>query len=227
MVTINTAEDLLRALAENPRWKEAVRHEILTEELLNLPARFDRFAATTEAFMEEQRQVNAAQKEFNAAQKEFNARVERRGERMQTDIGILRADFARRNAISEAADIAENMGFRLLRTLSSSDLRALHEAGDTAGINRSALQSFRRADLVIAVADGGGATHYIAMEVSYTADDRDTGRALRNAELLTRFTGHPAHAAVASVRNDDRIQHLIDSGQIHWHRLEDRDRPVE
>ena len=146
---------------------------------------------------------------------------------MQTDIGILRADFARRNAISEAADIAENMGFRLLRTLSSSDLRALHEAGDTAGINRSALQSFRRADLVIAVADGDGATHYIAMEVSYTADDRDTGRALRNAELLTRFTGHPAHAAVASVRNDDRIQHLIDSGQIHWHRLEDRDRPVE
>ena len=32
MVTINTADDLLRALAENPRWKEAVRREILAKQ---------------------------------------------------------------------------------------------------------------------------------------------------------------------------------------------------
>ena len=234
MVTINTADDLLHALAENPTWKEAVRREILTEELMKLPARFDRFVATSEAFMEEQRQVNATtadfiaeQRQTNAEQKEYNVRMERRADRLQTDIGILRADYARRNAISEAYDIAENMGFRLLHTLTSSDLWAMHEANDTTGINRNALQSFRRADLVIAAADEDGATHYIAVEVSYTADERDTGRTLRNAGLLTRFTGHPAHAAIASVRNDDRIRHLIDGGQIHWHRMEDRDHPVE
>ena len=248
MVTINTADDLLRALAENPHWKEAVRQEILTEELMNLPARFDRFVATTEAFMEEQRQVNATtagfiaeqrqvnaeQKEFNATtsdfiaeQKEYNVRMERRVDRVLTDIGTLRADYARRNAISEAYDIAENMGFRLMHTLTTSDLWAMYEASDTAGISRGALQSFRRADLVIAAADADGATHYIAVEVSYTADERDTGRALRNVSFLTRFTGHPAHAAIASVRNDDRIRHLIDGGQIHWHQMEDRDHPVE
>ena len=325
MVTINTADDLLRALSENPVWKEAVRREILTEELLKLPARFDRFVATTEAFMEEQRevnaeqtefsattadfiaeqrqvnattadfiaeqkqvnaeqkefnastadfiaeqrqvnaeqkefnattadfiaeqrQVNAEQKEFNAStaefiaeqrqvnastadfiaeQKEYNVRMERRVDRALGDIGNMRADYARRNAINEADDIAQDMGFRLLRTLTSSDLRAMYEAGDNAGISRGALLSFRRADLVIAAADGDGATHYIAVEVSYTADDRDTGRARRNAGLLTRFTGCPARAAIASVRNDDRIRHLIDGGQIHWHQLEDRDSPVE
>ena len=73
MVTINTADDLLRALAENPVWKEAVRQEILTEELMNLPARFDRFVATTEAFMEEQREVNATTAGFIAEQREVNA----------------------------------------------------------------------------------------------------------------------------------------------------------
>ena len=146
---------------------------------------------------------------------------------MQNDIGILRGDFARRNAANEAADIAENMGFRLLHTLTRSDLQAMYEAGDTAGISRGALQSFRRAYLVIAAADGDGATHYIAVEISYTADERDTDRALRNAGFLTRFTGRPAHAAVASTRSDNRIQHLIDDGQIYWHQLEDRDRPVE
>ena len=215
---------------------------------MNLPARFDRFVATTEAFMEEQRevnattadfiaeqrQVNAEQKEFNATtadfiaeQKEYNVRMERRVDRVLGDIGNLRADYARRNAISEAGDIAQDMGFRLLHTLTSSDLRAMYEAGDTADISRGALLSFRRSDLVIAAADADGATHYIAVEVSYTADERDTGRSLRNAGFLTRFTGCPAHAAIASVRNDDRIRHLIDGGQIHWHQMEDRDHPVE
>ena len=51
MVTISTPDDLLRVLRERPEWKEAVRREILTEELMNLPARFDRFVASTEQFI--------------------------------------------------------------------------------------------------------------------------------------------------------------------------------
>ena len=50
MTTINSQEDFLRALRENPEWKEAVRALILGEELLQLPARFN-------AFADEQRQV--------------------------------------------------------------------------------------------------------------------------------------------------------------------------
>ncbi|MCY4556989.1 MAG: hypothetical protein OXF79_11540 [Chloroflexi bacterium] len=61
MVTINTSEDLLRALRDNPEWREAVRREILTEELMSLPARFDRFAARTEQSIDEQRQFNEGQ----------------------------------------------------------------------------------------------------------------------------------------------------------------------
>ena len=33
----------------------------------------------------------------------------------------------------------------------------------------------------------------------------------------------PAHAAVASVRNDRELQDLIDAGNIHWHQLAERD----
>ena len=269
MVTINTTDDLLRALAENPRWKEAVRREILTEELLALPARFDSFVATTQAFMDktetfmgktqafmgktqafmgktqafmgktqafmdktetfmvEQRQINASTAEFITEQKEFNARTDRRIERVQNDISNLRADYARRNAVNEAFIIAMDMGFRLLRSLASSDLWTICQAGDATGISANALRSFYRADLVLEVADGNDAIHYIAVEVSYTADERDTGRALRNAGYLARFTGRPAHTAIASVRNDHRIQPLIDSGEIYWHQLEDRDHPVE
>ena len=38
MTEINTFQDLLRALDENPEWLEVLREKILTEELLRLPA---------------------------------------------------------------------------------------------------------------------------------------------------------------------------------------------
>ena len=41
MTTINSQEDFLRALVENPQWKEAVRAQLLGEDLLQLPAKFD------------------------------------------------------------------------------------------------------------------------------------------------------------------------------------------
>ena len=50
MTTINSQEDFLRALSENPEWRAAVRAQILGDELLQLPAKFD-------AFVEEQKAV--------------------------------------------------------------------------------------------------------------------------------------------------------------------------
>ena len=88
---------------------------------------------------------------------------------------------------------------------------------ETADIPQNHRRSFVRADLVIEVTDSAGAIHYIAVEASYTADQRDTSRAQRNAALLTRLTGHPAHAAIASVRNVHEIQPLIDDGAVYWY----------
>ena len=277
MVTINTTDDLLHALAENPRWKEAVRLEILTEELRNLPARFDRFVATTEAFMEEQRQVNAEQRQVNAntaefiaeqrqvnaeqrqvnantaefiaeqrqinadtaefiaeqrqvnaEQRETNARLDQAMNRIREDTSTMKGEYARTNTAREALGIAMAMGYKLTRTLTYSDLLNLEIAGgDVSDLSFGERQSFRRADLVMEVTADDETIHYIALEVSYTADERDTNRALRNAGLLTRFTGRPAHAAVASVRNVYEIQHLLDSGQVYWYELDDRAPPRE
>lgn len=248
MVTIHTTDDFLRAMDENPRWKEAVRRAILTEELINLPSRFDEF-------MEEQRQINAEQREFNAEQQQFNAeqrqinteqrqfnaeqretnanltasiaRLENRVVRLGNDIGTMKAFFARGETTRYAGCIVAEMGFQQVRILSQDDLLALDRTGDTADLSAGELSSYRRADLVVEATDADHAVHYIVVEVSFTADERDTGRALRNARLLTRFTGHPAHAAIASVRNVNEIQHLIDSGQVYWYGLDDRSPPEE
>ena len=64
MTSFNSREDFLRALEENPQWKEAVRALILGEELLQLPLQFRAFVGQvssfidqTEAFISEQREV--------------------------------------------------------------------------------------------------------------------------------------------------------------------------
>ena len=69
----------------------------------------------------------------------------------------------------------------------------------------------------------GGETHYIAVETSYTADQRDTGRARRNAELLQRLTGYPCHAVVASVQNVHEIESELEGPDLHWYRLDPAD----
>ena len=242
MVTINTSDDLLRVLKENPEWKEAVRREILSEQLLNLPARFDQyveeqqgfneeqrqFNAQTQEFIEEQRQFNAQTQEFIEEQRQFNARIDSfvvrtdaRFGRLEGDLSNMKDEYSISKTVRDAEGIAYDMGFKFVGTLSISELLALVTSNDTADLATGDLRSFRLADLVVEATDEDGATHYIAMEISYTADERDTYRALRNADYLARFTGHPAHAAIASIRNVNEIQHLIDSGQVYWYELED------
>ena len=102
-------------------------------------------------------------------------------------------------------------------TLSNDDLNRM--AGSS--LERDVLRSFRNADLVIEAADGTD-TRFIAMEISFTADQRDCSRAIRNADLITRFTGKPARAAIASVRNHQAAATTVESGAVHWHPMEDR-----
>ena len=105
------------------------------------------------------------------------------------------------------------MGLEFVRTLSARDLS--HMAGNA--LPRDIGRSFRNTDLVIEATDGTDA-RYIAMEVSFTAERRDCDRAIRNAGLITRFTGKSAQDAIASVRNDREAAEAVGSGAVYWPR---------
>ena len=196
MTTINTLDDFLQALDANPSWREAVRARILGEELLQLPVRFEAFAQE---------------------QKTWNTNVEARLNRIEGDMSGLKGDYARTRAIQDARGIAEDRGLEYVRTLTNDDLNGMARGN----LDRDVLRSFRNADLVIEAAYGT-ATRFIAMEISYTADQRDCSRAIRNAELITRFTGEPALPVIASVRNDQAAAAAVESGEVYWHPLDDR-----
>ena len=210
MTTINTIEDLIKLLDENPAWLEAGRARILTRELLELPQMFAEF-------------VEATNRRSEAMQQEMNQRFDATDSAIagiRRDMGVLKAGHARTSVLRATTSITDRMGLERVRNLNYDDLRALTLAADISDIPTNVIQSFRQADLVMEATDQAGETCYVAVEISYTANGRDTERAFRNAEFLTRFTGRRAYPAVASVHRDQRIEESLDSSAIFWHRIE-------
>ncbi len=232
MTTINSQEDFLRALRENPEWMAAVRALILGEELLQLPVRFDAFVAEQRAFNE---RIESDISELKAGQdrlesdvtglKAGQGRIELRMDRHERDMSTIKGALARWSAERSEEGLPMEMGLEYVRTLSEGDLaRLARAAGRDVAVGE--IRSFRRADLVVEARDDAG-TVYVALEASFTGDVRDSDRAQRNARLLTEFTGHRAIPVVASVRNVNEVAELVASGDIYWYELEERDYPVE
>ena len=138
---------------------------------------------------------------------------------LRDDVGPLKAAHVSNAARRLAYRMAEEQGLELVEILEWKDLGAMVRASDTHGISEDDLESFRVADMVLRATDPDGAECYVAVEVSYTVNGRDTRRAIRNAEFLTRFTGRRADAVVAGLRRDNRICDAVKSGAVVWFKL--------
>ncbi len=170
--------------------------------------------------------LEVGQDELRAGQDELRqtvARIERNVDAIRNDIGPLKAAHARNSALRVSYRVCEDLGLDEVGVLDRNALRAMVRQADTSDIPRNHRYSFIEADAIIEATDNRGETHYVAMEASFTADERDTNRAARNADYLTKFTGQPAHAVIAAHRIDDRIDALLSSSKIHWCRLDESD----
>ena len=154
-------------------------------------------------------------------------RLEGRMDRLTDDVGVLKGAHARSVAVQQADMIAEDMGLSLVRVLSRDDLRALTPSQGVADIPAGRLRSFRLADLVMEAAGPDGETSFVAVEISFTVNGRDTARAVRNAGFLGRFTGRPARAAVAGRRLDERIRDRLEPDGVFWYELSPESLDVE
>ena len=239
MTTISNQDDLLRALRENPEWREAVRALILGDELLNLPAALqrlsdtvDRFVARQEQFNDEMRQFRSDQvqfndemrqfhhdqTQFNDEQRQFNQNALVRFDRMEGDNSRLKEAYTIREMAEAAEFIPHDMGWQYVGNMTRSELGRIALAMAGGKPLSDDLRSFRGADLVI-VARDGEETKYLAVEVSYTADQRDTRRAIRNARILAEQTGCASVPVIASARNSFEVQEEVDAGQVYWHQI--------
>lgn len=232
---IDTVQDLFRILDENPEWLEALRAKILTKELLELPekhaaltARVDALAADVAEMAAKldalTAEVAALTAEVRAFAKAANRRldnIDARFNRMESDNSDIKGENAVRNASREIANIVEDLGKIWIRNLAREEIYAMERAANIQGIPRGHLRSYRAADIIAEAVDADDdAQCYVVVEVSYTANGRDTTRAVRSAGLLSRFSGKPAHPVIAGVRVDNETREAIDAGEIQYYELE-------
>ena len=159
---------------------------------------------------------------FIERQEETNAAVQSRLQSITDDLGDLKGHVAGRIAREMADDIAEHLGFEVIQQLNGNDLRQMLRQNNPSDIDPGTRRSFYLADLVAKVLDQNGNELFMATEASYTADQRDTNRAVRNAAFLTQFTGLPAVAVIASRQNDRTAQQLVDAGTVRWFEFDHR-----
>ena len=246
MVVINTTEDFIRAMDENPAWLEAVRSRVLTRELIELPARFAEHVEASEREFRSNREQFAMvfasladlkemfERESRSNREQFaimfarQDALDRRMGRFEQDMARFRARHVSQTVRGDSEFVAEKLGCEKVKTLSRADLTAMTKAANTSGIPANDLLSFRRADLVMeAVRVDTGETCYIAVEISYTVNGRDTRRAIRNAGFLRRFTGKDALAVVAGVRKDNRVDEDISANGVAWYELDEEELETE
>ena len=156
---------------------------------------------------------------FEAVDRRFES-VDRRIDQLTRDLAPIKAAHARDAAVREADLIAEQSGLSLVRTPAYDEIGELVRSADTSEVPANELRSFRRADLIAEAHDQSGEPCYLAAEISFTANSRNTRRAIRNAGLLKRFTGRRAHPVVAGLRYDDRIAEHTASGDVAWYQLD-------
>ena len=236
MTTINTIDDFLKILDDHPAWLDAVRVRIIGHELLQLPSqvnalnkRFDAFVEYVAAFIQRQEAFNEyvaafiqRQEEFITEQRQFNDNANARMNRIESDIAIVKGGHARVRLKELLPTFLDDMECDLIESPTLLELSKMSKQipDATPGQRRS----FSRADLIALVKDRAtGETFYLAAEISWTADQRDTDRAQRNARYLTQITGLPALPAISSIRNTHEVETLLESGAVRWFQLDEHD----
>ena len=102
MATINTIDDLLRIVRENDEYRVALRRELLTDDLLALPAQFAEMRDTQNSMLETQSQILRDLAEMRAQFAEMrdtqNSMLETQNQMLETQNRILR-DLAETRSI--------------------------------------------------------------------------------------------------------------------------------
>ena len=199
------------------------RVDQLTERLDQLTARVDQLTERLDQLTARVDQLTERVDQLTERFEQFAETTNARLDRIDNTLGYLKGAHARNAALRSSYALARSMGLRRVKTLTEEDLWNITDSSDIDDIPANMLQSFHLADLIMEATDSAGETCYIAAEISFTANGRDTERAIRNAAFLTRFTNHAAYPAVAGINRDDRIRPRIESGEVFWSQLEPDD----
>ncbi|WPM32352.1 hypothetical protein IAE16_01430 [Hydrogenobacter sp. T-2] len=189
--------DLLQALREHPEWLEELRTLILTADLIELPKKFDRFVK--ERFEPLEEKVAKIQEDVEAV-KQTTARTEKRVEVLEKDVAWLKkevkslkvdvASLKGDNLERKVREKAPAYFGRFFRKIKVIDIQQwaekLDDAEEQGLITPEEREKALNLDILLR-AKKGEKEFLLAVEVSYTVDEKDALRALERANIFYKL----------------------------------------
>ena len=207
---INSFQDILDAMGRDPALRDALRRQILTEELLQVPVRLERVEADVKTLKEDVSVLKddvKTLKEDVSVLKEGQARLEVEfgimggkvsrllGADYETHVATYAHRFLRRNlGIAASVFSCQRERAALTRLLDEAEAKGLIDARETDELDRT--------DLIL-TADGP--TDYILAEVSLTIQQDDIDRATERAGLLAKATAESVAPFAIGTREEANL----------------------
>ena len=220
MVTINTSDDLIRVVRENPEFRDAMRRELLTEELLELPRRFAEYTR------ESDRRWEANDRRWEANDQRWEAN-DRRLDRMEKDIGDLKGISLEtrlyNRGLSSIATLLKVRNSRRVRVAEQDDNsvvfnKAIHEAEDQDVLSEREYDRLLDTDMIVQCNRRDSTqTIYVAIEATYGVTNRDIVQVKGSESALRKvFPDAEIHPALYFVNDlPDSIRKRCGDESIH------------
>ena len=229
MTSINDIADLARILKEQPEWADTIRSLLLSEELLNLPARFAEFVQLTQ---ESNRITNERLGRLETVVGQLATRtgnletvvgqLATQMQRMETRMGRVEGRFSnfegsdyerrvRTRALVRARDILglEDPYLALTQdgTIAPQLNSIIAQAIGNGSISREQSTDLHETDLIIS----DQSNRHMVVEVSLTADEDDIARAKRRANTMRAATGGTVSPVViTAILSDAQSAQAVD-----------------
>ncbi len=218
---INNFQDILDAMERDPALRDALRRHILTDELLQMPARLVRIEEDVSSLKEGQARLEEGQARLEEGQarlegdvktlKDGQAQLTTEVREMRQELSTTGGRVSNITGRDYEAHVAEFIHRHLRRNLATSasvfatqrdrvNLTELLDQAEIQGrIQPEHADNLNRADLVMTVDDS---TEYLLAEISLTIQQDDIDRAAERAGLLARATDRKVTPMAVGTRQE-------------------------
>ncbi len=217
-----TFEGVLEALRDNPRWLEALREIILTEDLLQLPQRFEEFQrkfeefqSRFEDFIEEdfiplRDKVDKIEQDVAVLKQDVNV-LKQDVKVLKNDVATLKGDVFEQKVRDKAATFFGKLLRRTRLITTEQYVDALDNALEGGLITEQERDDAINADVVVRGRVKGTEREVIVVcEVSNKVDLEDVERASRRAEITAKAYRQEAIGVVLGKEITERARESAD-----------------
>ncbi|MYE53703.1 MAG: hypothetical protein F4X34_00710 [Chloroflexi bacterium] len=196
MTTINTTEDLLRVVRENEEFRAAMRRELLSDEVLELPKRLALYAEATNLRLDRIDSDLSVLKADVAELKADVAELKEMGQSHTNDIGFLKGFSLESKLYNRGTSyLATEFNVYDIATIRAAERdessaafnTQLRDAMESGVITMEEYNRVLRTDMIASGRRPGvPGTVYVAVEASYTVHRADMGKVMQTKAILDK-----------------------------------------